>query len=61
MGKNAVAGWASGTAMDSEDTLKFSALSGTKPMIEEYPLTDVKKAYQKMMDNEARFRVVLKP
>ncbi|MDN3593619.1 alcohol dehydrogenase [Zunongwangia endophytica] len=61
MGKNSVAGWASGTAMDSEDTLKFSALSGTKPMIEEYPLADVEEAYKRMMDNEARFRVVLKP
>ncbi|WBL21243.1 alcohol dehydrogenase [Zunongwangia sp. HRR-M8] len=61
MGKNSVAGWASGTAMDSEDTLKFSALSGTKPMIEEYPLSDVKEAYKRMMDNKARFRVVLKP
>lgn len=61
MKRKSVAGWPSGTAIDSEDTLNFSALTGTKPMIEEYPLSDVKKAYDRMINNESRFRVVLKP
>ena len=61
MQRKSVAGWPSGTAIDSEDTLNFSALTGTKPMIEEYPLSDVKKAYERMINNESRFRVVLKP
>ncbi|MDT0647364.1 alcohol dehydrogenase [Zunongwangia sp. F260] len=61
MGRKSAAGWASGTAMDSEDTLNFSALTGTTPMIEEYALDDVKEAYDKMINNKARFRVVLKP
>ncbi|WP_127844819.1 alcohol dehydrogenase [Psychroflexus aestuariivivens] len=61
MGRKSVAGWPSGTATDSEDTLKFSALFDTKPMIEEYKLDDVKEAYARMIDNKARFRVVLKP
>lgn len=61
MQRKSVAGWPSGTAIDSEDTLNFSALTGTKPMIEEYPLSDVKKAYDRMINNESRFRVVLKP
>ncbi|HKL35710.1 MAG TPA: alcohol dehydrogenase [Salegentibacter sp.] len=61
MGRKSVAGWPSGTAMDSEDTLKFSAMTGTKPRIEEYPLDKVSEAYDKMINNKARFRVVLKP
>ncbi|MBZ9729134.1 alcohol dehydrogenase [Salegentibacter sp. JZCK2] len=61
MGRKSVAGWPSGTAMDSEDTLKFSAMTGTKPKIEEYPLDKASEAYDRMINNEARFRVVLKP
>ncbi|MDT0677392.1 alcohol dehydrogenase [Autumnicola musiva] len=61
MGRKTAAGWASGTAMDSEDTLNFSALSGTTPMIEEFPLDKVNEAYGKMINNKARFRVVLRP
>lgn len=61
MGRKSVAGWPSGTAMDSEDTLNFSVLTGTVPMIEEYPLEEVEKAYERMITNKARFRVVLRP
>ncbi|HEY9183803.1 MAG TPA: alcohol dehydrogenase [Salegentibacter sp.] len=61
MGRKSVAGWPSGTAMDSEDTLNFSALTGTKPKIEEYPLDKANEAYDRMINNRARFRVVLKP
>jgi alcohol dehydrogenase, propanol-preferring len=60
MGRKSVAGWPSGTAKDSEDTLKFSALTTTLPMIEEFPLEKVNEAYDRMIDNKARFRVVLK-
>ncbi|MEQ8387489.1 MAG: alcohol dehydrogenase [Alphaproteobacteria bacterium] len=59
MGSRSVAGWASGSAVDSEDTLNFSALTGVRPMVETFPLKDVAAAYQHMMDNRARFRVVL--
>ena len=61
MGRKSVAGWASGTAKDSEDTLNFSALTAAVPMIEEYPLDKVNEAYDRMINNKARFRVVLKP
>jgi propanol-preferring alcohol dehydrogenase len=54
-----VLGWPTGTAMDSEDTLRFSALSGVRPMIEKYPLSKVNEAYNQMMSGKARFRVVL--
>ncbi|WP_296654138.1 alcohol dehydrogenase [Paraburkholderia sp.] len=61
MGRHSVQGWPSGTAADSQDTLAFSALSGVKPMIEEYPLSRAAEAYDRMMSGKARFRVVLKP
>lgn len=61
MGRKSVAGWPSGTPTDSEDTLNFSALFDTKTMIEEYSLDDVNEAYDRMINNESRFRVVLKP
>lgn len=59
--RKSVAGWPSGTPTDSEDTLKFSAMTGAKAMIEEFPLDQVNEAFEKMMNNEARFRIVLKP
>jgi D-arabinose 1-dehydrogenase-like Zn-dependent alcohol dehydrogenase len=60
MGRNSVQGWPSGTSADSQDTLAFSALTGIKPMIEEFPLTRAPEAYERMMSGAARFRVVLK-
>ncbi len=60
LGRRTVAGWPSGTGMDSEDTLKFSALTGVKSMNEVYPLEKAEEAYQRMMSGKARFRVVLK-
>lgn len=56
--RKSIAGWPSGTAIDSEDTLKFSTMTDTKPMIETYKLDQVEEAFKKMMNNEARFRVV---
>lgn len=60
MGRKQVSGWPSGTAKDSEDTLNFSSLTGTRPMIETYPLDKANEAYSAMIENKARFRVVLK-
>ena len=59
LGRRTVLGWPSGTGMDSEDTLKFSALTGVRPMIETYPLEKAEEAYNRMMSGKARFRVVL--
>jgi D-arabinose 1-dehydrogenase-like Zn-dependent alcohol dehydrogenase len=59
MGNRSIAGWASGTGMDSEDTLNFSALANVKPMIETYPLEKASEAFDRMMSGKARFRVVL--
>ena len=59
MKRSSVAGWYSGTAMDSQDTMEFSALSGVHPMIEKYPLDRVADAYEQMHSGRVRFRVVL--
>jgi D-arabinose 1-dehydrogenase-like Zn-dependent alcohol dehydrogenase len=57
--RSSVAGWYSGTAKDSQDTLEFSALSGVHPMIEKYPLDQVAEGYEQMHSGRVRFRVVL--
>jgi D-arabinose 1-dehydrogenase-like Zn-dependent alcohol dehydrogenase len=54
-----IVGHASGAAIDSEDTLGFSLLSGVRPMIETMPLARAAEAYARMMSGEARFRMVL--
>lgn len=59
MGRKSVEGWPSGDATGSEDTLNFSALQGINPKIETYPLEEANEAYDRMINNEARFRVVL--
>jgi D-arabinose 1-dehydrogenase-like Zn-dependent alcohol dehydrogenase len=59
LGRRTVAGWPAGTGMDSEDTLKFSALTGVRSMNESYPLEKAEDAYNRMMSGKARFRVVL--
>src|SRR5213594_513582 len=59
MRRSSVAGWYSGTARDSQDTLEFSLLSGVHPMIEKYPLDRVAEAYEQMYSGKVRFRVVL--
>src|SRR5262249_16840756 len=58
-GCRSVKGWYSGTAIDTQDTLSFSARSGVKSMNESYPLDRVAEAYDRMMSGKARFRVVL--
>lgn len=60
-GRRSIAGWPSGTAIDSEDTLRFSVLTNVRPMIETFPLAKAAEGYQRMMSGKARFRVVLKP
>ncbi len=59
LGRRSIVGWPSGTGMDCEDTLKFSVLSGVRPMIETYPLEKAADAYERMMSGKARFRAVL--
>jgi D-arabinose 1-dehydrogenase-like Zn-dependent alcohol dehydrogenase len=58
-GSRTIQGWASGTPVDSEDTLRFAELTGVRPMIETYPLEKAAEAYARMMSGDAEFRVVL--
>lgn len=57
----AVAGWPSGSAIDSEDAVAFSALTGVRPRVETFKLADAERAFAHMMENKARFRAVLVP
>lgn len=45
--------------IDSEDTMRFSAMTGVRPMTETFPLEKIDEAYERMMSNKARFRVVI--
>jgi D-arabinose 1-dehydrogenase-like Zn-dependent alcohol dehydrogenase len=59
MARRSIRGWSSGSSIDSEDTMKFSSLTGVRPMIERYPLENAGDAYQQMISGKARFRAVL--
>ncbi len=56
-----ILGWPSGSAIDSEETMQFSALTGVKPRTEVFKLEEAEKAFAKMMENKVRFRAVLTP
>ena len=58
-GSRTIQGWASGTPIDAEDTLRFAELTGVRPMIETYPLEKAAEGYARMMSGNAQFRVVL--
>jgi D-arabinose 1-dehydrogenase-like Zn-dependent alcohol dehydrogenase len=58
-GSLAVKGWYSGMSIDSEDTLRFSVLTGVRSMNEVFPLDRVGEAYERMISGKAKFRVVL--
>ena len=57
--RSGIYGWPSGSSIDSEDTMRFSAMTGVRPMTETFPLEKAAEAYERMMSNKARFRVVL--
>ena len=39
--------------------MRFSAMTGVRPMTEIFPLEKATDAYERMMSNKARFRVVI--
>jgi D-arabinose 1-dehydrogenase-like Zn-dependent alcohol dehydrogenase len=59
MGRRSVLGWPSGSSIDSQDTLFFSAQTGVRSMNEVFPLARATEAYDHMMSGKARFRAVL--
>jgi D-arabinose 1-dehydrogenase-like Zn-dependent alcohol dehydrogenase len=56
-----IQGWPSGSSIDSEDTMRFSALTGVRPRIEKFKLEQAEQAFASMMENRVRFRAVLTP
>jgi D-arabinose 1-dehydrogenase-like Zn-dependent alcohol dehydrogenase len=58
-GSRAIKGWYSGTSIDSQDTLAFSARANVRSMNEIFPLERASEGYDRMMSGKARFRVVL--
>jgi D-arabinose 1-dehydrogenase-like Zn-dependent alcohol dehydrogenase len=56
-----IAGWPSGSPIDSEETVAFSVLAGVRPRIERFPLEKAEEAFGKVMANRVRFRAVLVP
>ena len=57
--RTGIYGWPSGSSIDSEDAMRFSPMTGVRPMTETFPLEKATEAYEHMMSNKARFRVVI--
>jgi D-arabinose 1-dehydrogenase-like Zn-dependent alcohol dehydrogenase len=60
-GRRKIIGVASGHAKDNEEGIKFCSFSGVKTIVEKYPLDKVQEAYNRMLSNQCRYRVVLNP
>jgi 2-desacetyl-2-hydroxyethyl bacteriochlorophyllide A dehydrogenase len=56
-----IAGWPSGSSIDSEETVAFSVLTGVRPRVEVFKLEQAEQAFARMMENRVRFRAVLTP
>lgn len=56
-----IAGWPSGSSIDSEEAMAFSALNNVRPRIEKFKLDQAEEAFGKVMSNKVRFRAVLTP
>jgi D-arabinose 1-dehydrogenase-like Zn-dependent alcohol dehydrogenase len=57
--RRSIMGWPSGSSIDSQDTLSFSAAAGVRVMTEVFPLERAAEAYDRMISGKARFRAVL--
>jgi D-arabinose 1-dehydrogenase-like Zn-dependent alcohol dehydrogenase len=55
-GQRTISGWVGGTP---EDALRFSVVSGVKPMVETFPLEQTTIAFEKMMTGKVHFRAIL--
>jgi D-arabinose 1-dehydrogenase-like Zn-dependent alcohol dehydrogenase len=60
LGRRAIVGWPSGSSIDSQDTLAFSASNGVRSMNEIFPLDRAPEAFERMLSGNARFRAVLR-
>ncbi|HEX9063336.1 MAG TPA: zinc-binding dehydrogenase, partial [Clostridia bacterium] len=58
-GRRSIQGWVASSPNARKDTINFSLLSEVHPIIETFPLEDVKEAFDRMMNAKVRFRAVL--
>ena len=58
-GGRSIIGSLTGTPVENEANLAFSAAHGVAAMNEVFPFEEAPKAYERMMSGQARFRVVL--
>lgn len=54
-----IRGWPSGSSWDSEDTLRFCAMSGVRPVVETFRLENGSEAYTRMTSGKATYRAVI--
>jgi D-arabinose 1-dehydrogenase-like Zn-dependent alcohol dehydrogenase len=59
--RQSIAGWPSGTSIESEETMAFSALTNVRAKIELFKLEQAEQAFAKVVENRIRFRAVLTP
>jgi propanol-preferring alcohol dehydrogenase len=57
--RTGVQGWPAGSSRDSEDTLRFSVMTGVRPIIEKYSIEKGAEAYDRMLTGKARYRAVI--
>ena len=58
-GTRTIQGVLTGTPIENEDNLAFSAARGVHPLVEKFAFEDAEKAYAHMLSGRARFRAVL--
>lgn len=58
-GTRTIQGHLTGTPIENEDNLAFSAVNGIRPVIEKFAFDDAPSAYAHMLSGRARFRAVL--
>lgn len=58
-GGRSITGSLTGSSLENEESLRFSADHGVAPMNEVFAFADAPAAYDRMMSGQARFRVVL--
>lgn len=54
-----IKGWPAGSSWDSEDTLRFCAMTGIRPQIERFPLDRGVEAFERMKSGKAKYRAVI--
>lgn len=61
MNRQIITGHLTGSANDTEQTMKFAHLHGVKPLIERMPLDQANEAIARISAGKPRFRIVLEP